>query len=58
MRLSRISIKVFTKILLGLKENFEKIFGDFRVYLTEIILRISEENFEKVLQNLENFSKI
>ncbi len=30
MKLSRISIKVFTKILLGLRENFEKVL-DFGV---------------------------
>ncbi len=29
MRLSRISMKVFTNILLGLRENFENILGGF-----------------------------
>ncbi len=51
LRLRKISIKVFTKILLGLRDNFEKILGDFRVYFAEILLRISEGNFEKVLCN-------
>ncbi len=43
MRLSRIWIKVFTKIkiLLGLRGILGKISGDFRVYFAEIILRIS-----------------
>ncbi len=60
MRLSKISVKVFTKlkILLGLRENFEKILGDFRIYFAEIILRISVENFEKVLCNRKNFRVI
>ncbi len=60
MRLIRISIKVFTKnkTLLGLRENFEKILEDFRVYFAEIILSISEENFEKVLRNCKNFMVI
>ncbi len=58
MRLSRISIEVFTNILLGLKENFEKILENFRVYFAEIIFRISEENFEKVLCNRKNFKTI
>ncbi len=54
MRLSRISIKVFTNILLGLRETFEKILG-FRVYLAKIIFRTPEENFKKVLCNQKNF---
>ncbi len=58
MRLSRILIRVFTKILSGLRENFEKILGNFRVYFAEIILRISEENFEKVLCDCKNFRVI
>ncbi len=45
MRLNRISIKVSTNILLGLRENFEKILGDFRVYFAQITFRIPEENF-------------
>ncbi len=32
MRLGRISIKVFSKILLGLIEKVEKILGDFWLY--------------------------
>ncbi len=57
MRLSRISIKVFTKIkiLLELREHFEKILGDFRVYFAEIILRISEENFRESSTQSPNF---
>ncbi len=58
MRLSRISNKVFTNILLGLRENFEKISGGFRVYFAKIIFRIPKENFEKVLCNRKNFSLI
>ncbi len=58
MRLSRISIKVFTKILSGLRENFEKILEDFQVYFAEIILKIFAENFEKVLYNRKNFKVI
>ncbi len=50
MRLSKISIEVFTKILLGLRESFEKILGYLRVYFAEILLRISEENFGMQLQ--------
>ncbi len=57
MRFSRISIKVFTKILLRLRENFEKILN-FRVCFAEIILRIAQENFEEVLRNRKNFRKI
>ncbi len=56
--LSRISIKVFTNILLGLRENFEKILQGFLVYFAKIIFRISEENFEKVLCNRKNFRVI
>ncbi len=55
MRLSKISIKVFANILLGLRENFEKILGGFWVYLAKIIFRTTEENFEKVLRNRKNF---
>ncbi len=58
MRLSRISIKVFTNILLGLRENFEKILGGFRVYFVKIIFRTPEENFEKVLCDRKNFKVI
>ncbi len=58
MRLSSISIKVFSNILLGLRENFEKIFGGFRVYFAEIIFRAIEENFEKVLCSCKNFKVI
>ncbi len=39
MRLSRISIKVFTNIVLGLRENVEKIFEGFRIYFAKIIFR-------------------
>ncbi len=48
MRLNRISINVFPNILLGLRENFEKILGGFRVYFAKIIFSTPEENFEKV----------
>ncbi len=58
MRLSRISIKVFTIILLGLWENFEKIFGGFQVDFAKIIFNTPEENFEKVLCNGKNFRLI
>ncbi len=58
MWLSRISIKVFTNILLGLRENFVKILGGFRVYFAKIIFRTLEENFEKVLCNRKNFRMI
>ncbi len=51
MRLSRITNKVFTNILLGLRENFEKILGSLGVYFAKIIFRTPEENFEKVLCN-------
>ncbi len=54
MRLSRISIKIFTNILLGLRENSEKILC-FRVYFVKIIFRTPEENFEKVLCDRKNF---
>ncbi len=57
MRLSTISIKVFTNILLGLGENFEKILG-VRVYFAKIIFRTPEENFGKVLCNCKNFRVI
>ncbi len=55
MRLSRISIKVFTNILFGLRKNFGKILGSFWVYFAKIIFRTLEENFEKVLCNRKNF---
>ncbi len=58
MKLSRISIKFFTNILLGLRENFVKILGSFRVYFAKIIFRTPEENFEKVLCNRKNFKVI
>ncbi len=58
MRLSRISIKVFTNILLGLRENFEKILGGSLVYFAKIIFRTPEENFEYVLCNRKNFRVI
>ncbi len=58
MRLRRILIKVFTNILLGLREIFEKIFGGFRAYFAKIIFRTREENFEKVLGNHKNFRVI
>ncbi len=58
MRLSRISIKVCTNILLRLRENFDKILGGFRVYFAKIIFRTSEENFETVLRNRKNFRMI
>ncbi len=58
MRLSRILFKVFTNILLGLKENFEKILRGFQVYFAKIIFRTPKENFEKLLRNLKNFSVI
>ncbi len=51
MRLGRISIKVFTKILLGLRENFEKIL----VYFAEIILTVSKKNFENVYMQSQKF---
>ncbi len=54
MRLGTISIKVFTNILLGRRENFEKILG-FRVYSAIIIFRTPEENLKKVLCNRKNF---
>ncbi len=57
MRLSRILIKVFTNILLGLKENFEKILG-FWIYFAKIIFRTPEENFVKVLCTRKNFRVI
>ncbi len=57
MILSRISIKVFTNILLGLIENFETILGSFRVYFAKIIFRAPEENFEKVCKR-KNFRVI
>ncbi len=56
-KIKKISNKVFTKILLWLRENFEKIL-DFRVYFAEIILRIFKENFEKVVCNRKNFRVI
>ncbi len=55
--IKRISIKVFTKILLGFRKNFEKIL-DFREYFSEIVLSFSEENFEKVVCNRKNFRAI
>ncbi len=58
MRLSRISNKVFTNILLGLRERLEKILGGFRVYFAKIIFRTPAENFEKVLCNCKNFKVI
>ncbi len=54
----KISIKVFKKILLGSRENFETILGNFWVHFVEIILRISDENFEKILCNHKNFKVI
>ncbi len=51
MRLSKMSTKVFTNILLGLRENFEKILGGFGVYSAKTIFRTPEENFKKVLCN-------
>ncbi len=58
MRLSRISIKIFTKILLGLRENFEKILGGFRVYFAKKIFMTPEGNFEKILCNPKNIRVI
>ncbi len=58
MRLSKISIKVSINVLLGLKENFEKILEGFRVYFAKIVFRTPEENFEKVLCNRKNFMVI
>ncbi len=58
MRLRRILIKIFTNILLGLRENFEKILGGFRVYSAKIIFRTPDGNFEKVLSNVKNFRVI
>ncbi len=58
IRLRWISIKVFTNILLRLRENFEKILGVFRVYFAKIIFRTPEENFKKVLCNCKNFRVI
>ncbi len=58
MRLNRILIKVFANILLGLRENFEKIPGGFRVYFGKIIFRTPEENFEKLSCNPKNFRVI
>ncbi len=58
MRLRKISIKVFTNILLWLRENIEKILGGFRVYFAKIIFRTPEENFEKVLCNRKDFRAI
>ncbi len=57
MRLSRISIKVFANILLGLRENFEKILG-FRIYFAKIMFRTPEENFEKDLYSRKTFRVI
>ncbi len=58
MRLSRISIKVVTNVLLGLRENFEKILGGFRIYVAKIIFRTPEENIEKVICNRKSFRVI
>ncbi len=58
MRFGRISIKVFINILVGWRENFEKILECFRVYSAKIIFRTPEENFEKVVCNRKNFRVI
>ncbi len=59
MRLSRISIKVFTNTLLELKENFEKkILGGFQIYFAKITFRTPDKNFQKVLYNRKNYRAI
>ncbi len=58
MRLSRISIKIFTNILLGSRENLKKILGYFWVRFAKINFRTPEENFEKVFRNCKNFRVI
>ncbi len=51
LRLSKILIKIFTNILLRLRDNFKNILGGFGVNFAKIIFRTTEENSEKVLYN-------